>query len=64
MAPSDRSGPRPPTRRAPRPKATSAPPAGQKPQAKVPETGPMAAMLKKLFGGELKWTVSEHPRHR
>ena len=35
----------PPTRPARRPRATSAPPAPKAPQAKVPETGPMAAML-------------------
>ena len=47
-----RSARQPPTPPAPRRKATSAPPGPATPQAKLPETGPMADMLKKLFGNK------------
>jgi PTH1 family peptidyl-tRNA hydrolase len=41
-----------PARPAPKAQSHIRPARAAKPQAKVPETGPMAAMLKKLFGGE------------
>ena len=42
--------PRPPTRPARKPSPTSAPPARKQPDVKVPEKGPMADMLAKVFG--------------